>query len=226
MGYITAVKDFTSPKPNPKPILLFCGFGGRIWQTKRLINLLLKHGYNVRAVDYTTDVLTKGDPNMLIGLIAEARAEAARFIEDVKQPVLLLGISLGVLVAVNIMRRDQRFTRAVSITGGDIVKVAHRAQGPKIWPQTYEQLAKIWESVNMYTDPAALRHTTTVMVLPTRDRLIDPDDVRAEVAKQTAAGNRMQLVERHIFGHIGTIIMETVIFPRRVLHYIAMLDAN
>jgi len=32
------------------------------------------------------------------------------------------------------------------------------------------------------------------------------------------------LVERHSLGHIGTIIEETILFPKRILGYIARVD--
>jgi esterase/lipase len=223
MTYITTIKDYASKKSDTKQIFLICGFGGKIWQTKRLINLLIKNGYNIRAVDYTTDVLTKGDPQMLVDLVKEMHIEAVRFKKKVKRSVLLIGISLGGLISVNIIRRDKQFSQAVIITGGDIVKCAIRSQGTKVWPQTYEELANLWKSVNMYSDPTTLKHISSVMVLPIADQLIDPDDVRKEIALQKAAGNRMQLLERSIFGHVGTIIVETVLFPKRILRYIEML---
>ncbi len=223
MAQITNVKDYFTKKPGAKYILLLCGFRGKIWQTKRLVNLLLKNGYTVRAVDYTTDALTKGDPQLLIDLVDELHVEALRFKEEVKQPVLLLGISMGALASLNIIRRDKRFSQAVLITGGDIVKVAHRLQ-KEVWPQTYDELSEIWKSVNMYTDPKKLVHTKSVMILPIKDRYIDPDDVHKEIALQRKEGNDMQLIERHSFGHIGTIVEETILFPERILRYISMLD--
>jgi hypothetical protein len=224
ISYLKTIRDFRCKGPHPKQIFLICGFGGKIWQTKRLINLLLKNGYNVRAIDYTRDVLTKGDPQMLVDLIEELHAEAVLFQAEVKQPVLLLGISMGVLASVNIIRRDERFSRAVMITGGDMVKCAQRSQGPRVWPQSYEELARLWESVNMYSDPTTLTRINSIMVLPTADKLVDPVDVRNEIASQNKAGNNMKLIERHIFGHVGTIFVETVLFPKRVLRYIAMLN--
>ncbi|HSX02888.1 MAG TPA: hypothetical protein VLI05_06285 [Candidatus Saccharimonadia bacterium] len=137
---------------------------------------------------------------------------------------LLLGISLGALLSLNLMRRSNLFDTGVFITGGDIVKVAQRKYGAAVWLQPYEELADYWRDVNMYTAPTRLAGKRLLFVLPSRDKLIDPEDVRREALAQQAAGNRLILLERHQFGHIGTIIEETILFPRRVLGYIGQVE--
>jgi hypothetical protein len=48
--------------------------------------------------------------------------------------------------------------------------------------------------------------------------------VRQEVSVQNDAGNVLLLVERHSLGHVGTIIEETTLFPKRILGYIARVE--
>jgi len=48
--------------------------------------------------------------------------------------------------------------------------------------------------------------------LPARDKLIDATDALKEAERQLATGNHLVLVQRGMFGHIGTIITETVLF--------------
>jgi len=213
-------KDYPSKRPSDKHAFVLCGFGGSIWQLKRLISVLNRDGYNVRALDFSEDVLSKGDPELLPALTHEVVTLAEARQRELNRPVLLVGVSLGALMSVNVLRRSKLYDTAVLITGGDIVKVAQRLYGPKVWPQAYDELASIWQDVNMYTEPALLRGKHALMVLPTRDKLIDPEDVRAEVEKQQAAGNDLQLLERGNFGHLGTIVEEAVLFPKRTQGYV------
>jgi hypothetical protein len=71
-----------------------------------------------------------------------------------------------------------------------------------------------------------LRGKRLLFVLPAKDNLIDTSDVYSEVMLQNKAGNHLMLIERHSFGHIGTIIEETVLFPKRVLAYIEHITAK
>jgi len=199
-----------------------CGFGGSIWQLKRLINRLNRAGYDVTALDFSETVLSSGDPKLLPELVEEVVEFAETEAEKTKGPILLVGVSLDALISLNIIRRSN-FDKAVLITGGDIVIVAKRLYGKQVWPQSFEELAALWSAVNMYTKPEALAGKRLLFVLPANDKLIDVSDVRHEVRRQAEAGNKLLLVERRPFGHVGTIILETVLFPGRTLGYIATL---
>jgi pimeloyl-ACP methyl ester carboxylesterase len=222
-SYIQNVRVFPTDKKHAaeKHALLLCGFGGNIWQVKRLINKLNRLGYTVTALDFSKVVLSKGDPRLLPQLVDEVTYFAEQTFQKTKKPILLVGISLGALLSLNILRRSSYFDEGVMITGGDIVKVAQRLYGPKIWPQSYEALAKQWQDINMYTDPVKLEGKHLLFVLPKRDRLIDVADVRDEVARQQAHGNDLTLIERRAFGHVGTIIEEAILLPHRTGRYIA-----
>jgi pimeloyl-ACP methyl ester carboxylesterase len=219
-SHIQHVRTYPSRLPDAKPALLLCGFGGNIWQVKRLITTLNRMGYDVTALDFSKQVLSKGDPKLLPSLVQEVTDFAEQKANESKQPILLVGISLGALLSLNIMRRSKQFTRGVMITGGDIVKVAQRLYGAKVWPQSYKTLAQQWENINMYTKPALLEGKHLLFVLPKRDKLIDVEDVRNEVAAQRAYGNDLTLIERRAFGHIGTIIEEAILLPYRTIKYV------
>jgi len=224
MRLIQNIREFPSKKAHAKPALLMCGFGGNIWQVKRLITVLNRAGYNVTAMDFSKQVLSEGDPTLLPQLVDEVVALAEDRAKKAKEPVLLVGISLGALISLNILRRSPYFDAGVMITGGDIVKVAQRLYR-QTWPQNYNELAGTWKMINMYTDPALLKNKRLLFVLPKRDRLIDIADVRNEVKTQQAAGNNLTLIERRAFGHIGTIIEEAILLPGRTLRYIKHLDS-
>jgi len=200
-----------------------CGFGGAIWQTRRLTSTLNRAGYDVTALDFPKEVLSKGDPALLPTMINEV----VTFVEDeakkTDQKITLVGISLGSLLSLNIFRRSNLFDKAVMITGGNIVTVAQHIFGSKIWPQSHQKLSKLWEDINIFTDPSLLKGKHALFVLPARDRLIDTSEVLAEIDRQNAAGNRITLITRKSFGHYGTIIEETILFPKRTLRYLEQL---
>lgn len=223
MSLIKNVRFYPSPKAT-KQALVMCGFGGSIWQLKRLIAILTRRGYSVTALDFPEMVLSAGDVTLLPRLVREVVAFAESKAKKTSQPLLLVGVSLGALLTLNILRRSPYFSEGVLITGGDIVKVAQRLYGKNVWPQPYTELAAQWESINMYTHPKDLAGKRALFVLPANDKLIDVEDVRNEVALQLQAGNKLILIERRSFGHIGTIIEEAVLFPRRTLDYIDRLQ--
>ncbi len=107
--------------------------------------------------------------------------------------------------------------------GGDIAKIAKKLYG-KVWKQTYDELAVLWQDVNMYTKPELLKGKRLLFVVPPSSKLIDIKDIYIDVDLQRSAGNSLQMVERTKFDHIGTIIEETVVFPKRTLTYINMLE--
>jgi hypothetical protein len=226
MSLVKNLKTYPAKIPSGKTALVLCGFGGSIWQTKGLLRVLHQAGYDITALDFHQAVLGKGDPRLLLDLMDEVTTFAEAEAKKTDKPILLVGISLGALVSLNVMRRSKLFHKGVFVTGGDIVKVAHNIYGHKVWPQPYDELAKMWTSINMYSDPDQLKDKRILFVLPSKDRLIDPVDVRREIKVQNDAGNTLILVERHALGHIGTIIEETILFPKRILGYIDRVEGE
>lgn len=175
------------------------------------------------ALDFHKSVLKSGDLRFLPELVDEVVGFAEGKARATKQPVLLVGISLGSLLALNILRRSELFHAGVLITGGDIAKIAQKLY-PQQYPQSYATLAKAWQDVNMYTPPAQLKGKHILFVLHLSDKMIDPKDAYQEIERQQKAGNDMQLVERTKYDHIGTIITETVLLPKRTLGYIQQIQ--
>lgn len=225
MSLIKTIKRYPARIPGRKAAFVLCGFGGSIWQTKRLLRVLHRAGYDVLAMDFPKEVLSTGDQQMLINLMHEVTAFAETEAKKIGKPILLVGISLGALVSLNVMRRSKLFNTGVLVTGGDIVKVAHNIYGRKVWPQPHKELAAVWQSLNMYSHPDELKEKRLLFVLPSKDKLINPNDVRNEVKIQNQAGNVLILVERHTFGHVGTIIEETILFPKRILGHIRQIES-
>lgn len=226
MSLINNRRRYPSKQANAKPALVMCGFGGSIWQVKRLIRTLNRAGYDVAALDFPEAVLSSGDPKQLLALVDEVVQFAEDEAKKTDEPILLVGISLGALIALNILRRSQRFHEGVLITGGDIVKIA-RKLCPKVWqPLAHEEHKALWQSVNMYTDPKLLADKHLLFVLPKRDKLIEIPDIHKETATQQQAGNDLTLVQRGAFGHVGTIVEETILFPGRTLEYIEQVKRS
>jgi alpha-beta hydrolase superfamily lysophospholipase len=226
MSLINRIKRFPSRRENAKKAILLCGFGGAIWQTKRLTSTLNRAGYDVTALDFPKDVLSKGDPTLLPKLVDEVVAFVEAEAKKTDQKILLVGISLGSLLSLNIFRRSKFFDTAVMVTGGNIVTVAQNIYGRKIWPQTHEELSELWKDVNIHSNPKSLSGKKALFVLPTRDKLIDTSEVLAEAARQNQQGNSIELVKRKSFGHLGTIVEETVLFPKRILKYIERVESK
>jgi len=224
MSLIRNIQYIPSKKKNAKPVILLCGFGGAIWQTRRLIAALNRLGYNVTALDFPKRVLSEGDPTLLPTLVDDVVefVEAER--KKSNQDILLVGVSLGSLLSLNILRRSDSFSKAIMLTGGNIVTVAQNIFGRKVWPQSHKELSKMWESVNIFTDPKKLKDKRILFVLPLKDTLIDTSEVRAEVERQRGAENSVHLIERRAFGHAGTIVEETVLFPGRIADYISRIE--
>ncbi len=223
MSLIKTRRFYPSKVSNSQEVLLLCGFGGSVWQTRRLVAVLRRSGYNVTALDFPKEVLSTGNAQLLPQLINEVVDFAEAMAKAKNKPILLVGISLGALITLNILRRSAQFREGVLVTGGDIVKVAQGIYGHKVWPQSYQELAHKWQDINMYTQPAQLAGKRLLFVLPANDRLIDTADIHREVALQNDAGNHLVVVTRHSFGHVGTIIEETILFPKRILAYIAQV---
>lgn len=220
MSLIRRSHFYPSRKQPGKPLLLLCGFGGAIWQTKRLIITLNRAGYDVTALDFPKEVLSIGNPALLPQLVDEVVAFAEAEAASHSKTPLLVGISLGALLALNILRRSNTYTTGVLITGGNIVRVAQNIYGKRIWPQTHEALSKTWQTINIHSRPEQLAEKRMLFVLPTKDKLIDTSEVIAEIKAQNKAGNSIRLLERTSFGHVGTIVEETILFPHRILAYI------
>jgi len=226
MSLIQSTRRFSSKRPDPKKAILLCGFGGAIWQTRRLTSVLNRAGYDVTALDFPKEVLSKGDPALLPKLVDEVMAFVEGEAKKTDQKMLLVGISLGSLLSLNIFRRSKLFDTAIMLTGGNIVTVAQNIYGRKVWPQSHEELSRLWQNVNIFTDPQLLTGKTALFVLPTKDKLIDTSEVLAEIELQNHAGNSIQLIQRGSFGHVGTIVEETILFPQRILRYIKQVESR
>lgn len=223
MSLINNSRHFPTKASTPRRILLLCGFGGAIWQTRRLVGVLNRAGYDVTALDFPKRVLSEGDPALLPELVNEVVAFAENEARKGEDEILLVGISLGALISLNILRRSAHFSKAVMITGGNIATVAQNIYGDS-WPQSLAELSVLWKSVNMFSEPGEWQGKRALFVLPAKDKLIDTAEVIEEINKQTRAGNTITLIRRGSLGHVGTIIEETIIFPRRTLEYLRKLE--
>ncbi len=216
---IKAQKFYKSSQPHAKPLLLMCGLWGSIWQMRRLIKALNRAGYDVTALAFTNKIIISGDPRLMIDLVDEVVDFADNLARESAQPVELVGVSFGALLALNIVRRLPAYTRGVLVTGGDIAKIVHWFV-PWKWRMPYRELASTWRRLNMYSEPAELRGKRLLFVLHDKGRMIDPSDAVHEISKHRRAGNEVIVIERHRFGHIGTIIEETILHPARVLEHL------
>ncbi len=189
---------------------------------RRMVKVLNKAGYDVTALDFPKKVLSSGDATLLPALADEVTEFARGFVSRGRAP-LLIGVSIGGLMALNVVRRVPEYKTAILITGGDIAKSAPKFY-KRAWRQSYEELSEAWQSVNMYTDPATVRGKKLLFVLHRSSMVVDSDDVEEEIARQQQAGTDITLVRRKTFGHVGTIFEEAALYPNRLLDYIGILE--
>ena len=76
----------------------------------------------------------------------------------------------------------------------------------------------------MYTKPGDLRDKHITMMLPIRDKVIDPDEVMEEIKLQQQYNDIKLIITKG--GHFRTIIAQTILFPRKnlkifeeIIHY-------
>jgi esterase/lipase len=126
-SFITKHQRFTaSYTAVPRTVILMCGYGGKIWQTKRLVRVLTRAGYTVEVFEFSTNVLKSGNSDDLLKLADEMVFTAEKIRKQGKKEPILIGMILGALLALNILRRSTNFHTGIGITGGDIVTVAKK----------------------------------------------------------------------------------------------------
>ena len=220
MKFIRSIKELEPVEPNGKSVVYMLGYGGRIWQAKRHIRILLNEGYQVITLDFI-DILKNHDPQDLISLMDEV----SKYLKEkdlISKETILLGVSLGGLVGYNLIRKHKELNKLLVITGGDMTHIPSKRALKNKWKITHSKLSQVWNQVNIYTEPSMMKNKHVVMLLPKRDRVINPSQVRHEIAKHTTA-NDFTLVSTN-GGHFRTIITETILLPKRSLKYIKQLE--
>ena len=219
MQFIRSIKELEPAEPNGEFIVYMLGYGGRIWQAKKHLNILQSEGYRIIAIDFL-DILKNHDPQDLISLIDEVSGYLKQN-DLISRKTTILGVSLGGLVGYNLIRKHKELNKLLVITGGDMTRIPSKRSLNRKWQMTREELSKTWGQVNIYTQSGMMKDKHVVMLLPKRDRVIDPSEVRNEIAKHVAA-NDFSLVSTN-GGHFRTIITETILLPRRSTKYIKQL---
>jgi pimeloyl-ACP methyl ester carboxylesterase len=217
--FIRSIRKIEPARHNGKTIVYMLGYGGRIWQAKRHLNLLKSRGYKLLAMDFV-DVLRQRNAQDLVGLMDEVSGLLEK--EGlVSRQTILVGVSLGGLVGYNLIRKYPQLDKLLVITGGDMTHIPTARSLKKHWRLSRAELAARWKDVNIYTPVGNMRNRHVVMLLPKRDMMIDPDEVAREIAKHTHL-NDFTIVPTN-GGHFRTIITETIISPRKSLPYIERL---
>ena len=222
MRFIRSIRRIKPLNPNGRIIVYMHGYGGYSWMAARQLSVLERAGYEILALDFV-DILRAHDPQDLVSLMDEV----AQLFQDeglIHPGTLIVGISLGGLVGYNLLRRYPELDKLLVITGGDISRLPWKRTLRKRWKLTRSELARRWEGVNMYTPVGQIRDKRMIMFLPLRDKLIDPEEVTAEIAKQGQL-NDIKLI-RTPGGHFQTIISQTVISPAKILPLLRELEQD
>jgi len=220
MKHIRSLTEIVPEKPNGKTVVYMHGYGGYTWQAARQLKVLKNAGYHVYALDFKK-ILNLHDPQALLELMDEVDA----FLREknlIHKDLLLVGISIGGLAGYNMIRRHKELNKLLAITGGNVALLPTTKSLKRDWKMTREQIAQAWQAVNMYTPFGELKDKNVIMMLPLRDKIINPQEVMDEVKLQQQLNN-VWLV-RTKGGHYRTIITETIIKPRSILKYLKELE--
>jgi len=125
-------------------------------------------------------------------------------------------------VGFNMTKRYQILDKLLVVTGGDITHLLTARSLRNKWKLTRQELTERWQDVNMYTPPGTVRDKHIIMLLPRRDKVIDPNEVMDEITKLDQHNN-VTLVSVP-GGHLRTIITQTVLFPKKSLPHIRHLE--
>lgn len=220
MKFIRSITRINPAAPNGKTVLYMLGHGGYTWQAKRQLKVLGQEGYRVIALDFTFTILSP-NPQDLIDLMNEVD----EFMQKEKlifRNLLIIGISLGGLTGYNMLRRHKDLCRLLVITGGNIALLPSSRSLRNRWKLTREQLLEKWDNVNIFYPVGTLKDKHVIMLLPNRDKVINPNEVTSEIELHEPF-NKIQLV-RTKGGHFRTIITETVLRPKNILKYLHELE--
>ena len=196
-------------KSNGLNIVYLLGYGGRLWHSKRHIKLLQDAGYTIYAMDFH-DVLKNRDPQDLITVMDEVEAKLKEC-NLISKRTIIVGVSMGGLIGFNMLKRHDELKNLLVITGGNMALIPKSYR--QRWPISYEELANIWSEVNIYTKAGVVNGKYITMILPSRDRMIDPEEVTEEL--EMLSKHNKVLVIRPKAGHFRTIITETILRPRK-----------
>lgn len=214
MKIVRKVEWLTPASPNGLKLVYMLGYGGRIWHSKRHLKMLLNEGYEILVMDFY-DALRRRDPQDLLTLMDEVDSLFAQY-KLIDTKTMMVGVSMGGLVGFNMMKRHKELKVLLAITGGNMALIPKYYK--QKWPVSYDELAEIWAPANIYTKPGEITGRYVAMVLPSRDKVIDPDEVVDEL-KKLGEYNTV-VVLRPKGGHFRTIITETILRPRKSLHII------
>jgi len=220
MKFIRNIRKIPAQTPNGRVIIYMHGYGGRLWQARRHLSYLSKQGYDIVAMDFT-DVLRNKDPQDLIDLMDEAQTVVESH-KLINLRTIIVGVSLGGLVGFNLVKRFPELNKLLIITGGDVTHIPRKATLKNKWRLSRSQLSRKWQNVNIYTPVGGINDKHIVMLLPKRDKMIDPAEVSKEIDRHKHL-NDIVLVNTK-GGHFRTIIKETVISPGNSMKLIEYLE--
>jgi len=217
MKIVRNIQEIKPERPNGLIIVYLLGYGGSIWHSRRHLNLLKNEGYTLLAMDFR-DVLKNRDPQDLLTVMDEVD-EVLQEHRLIAPNTLIVGVSMGGLIGFNMLKRHKALNKLLIITGGNMALIPKSYK--QKWPVSYTELEKIWEGVNIYTPLGTVKDKFITMVLPSRDKMIDPNQVADELDR-LAVYNSVKVI-RPKGGHFRTIITETMLRPKKSLHLITEL---
>jgi pimeloyl-ACP methyl ester carboxylesterase len=214
MKHIQSVRRIRPLAYNGTKVVFMHGYGCRLWQAKRLLSLLQNEGYEVLAIDFKK-ILADARPEAFEEMINEADQLVSEFTSG-GDKFIFVGVSIGALTSYNLMKRHPEYKNMLIVTGGDIRHLTERVFLRKKWahvPKT--EIDKYWADINIYDHKEQLSGKKLYMLLPKRDKIIDPEKV-LDVWEDLKTRNETYIVRTN-GGHYRSGIAYTIFQPKKLL---------
>jgi hypothetical protein len=187
------------------------GYGGKIRRYKRIIQALNRHGFTVVAYEYSSSVMTSGNPHDLLTLVGGICNDFSEKAAGYKK-IICVGASAGAGLCFALQRRMPAIQYGIYAVAGMAGKDALASPLFYFVRQKFsrrgfsvERLNNLWQEIDVSPDNPPQQYVAFVMVLGKRDRIISYEKALATLKAWQRAGIPIKIITRPNLGHLGTI---------------------
>jgi hypothetical protein len=187
-------QTFAANSKQRKLAALICGYGGKIEQFKPAIVALNVAGYDVEAYEYDTAVLSRGRPEdyiELVGIITKDVAVKAHNVQR-RLPQVKFGLYTSAGVPLS-----QCVFHALPFR---LVRRQFKKNG-----YDEEQLAAVWQEIDVLRNKPPVTDTPFVVVVGRRDKIVCYTIATNTLRHWQAEGVTLHILTKRFLGHRGTI---------------------
>lgn len=209
------------------PVVFFaCPLGTKVWKVRWAIKSLTEAGYSVVAYDFTEEIFTEAEPEMLPILVDMVRRDIQEKIYALKASGTddfgFFGSSLGAFMMYNCIAHIPDFQWGVLNTGGNAAQAVFTKRKLR---RTYskagyteEELEDMWKPMQ-YPDFHDLDGKKILMLSSQHDRLLPLSEVDMYMEPLRQAGAEVDIIELSVYGHMPSVVVGL----RRAVPLLAMV---